>query len=142
MGDRKTELLDEVRQLVTQYRQEVPGSRKAWPRSIKERVIELVGLGVSSAETARLTGISYYTIIYWVEKMPAKFHSVRIVPAKSSATVTVAKRRGKKLLVGCRDNEVQQTVTVTVAPPSGIRIEGVTLSFLRELLPMLSEGSK
>lgn len=59
MDERKDELLGEVKQIFEQYRQEVPGKRRAWPESIKQRVEELHKLGLSYTQIAKKAGISY-----------------------------------------------------------------------------------
>jgi lambda repressor-like predicted transcriptional regulator len=145
MREQKSELLDEVNQLIQQYRQEVPGHRKAWPKSIRERVDELRKLGMTLSEIAKETGISYYTIFSWFERSAAKFEPVNIVPAKTISTVTVAgtkeKRRvSRPIAADCADKQSLATVTITLA--TGVRIEGLNFEALKNLLPALSGGGR
>ena len=140
MMDRKAELFEEVSQLLTQYRQEVPGTRKAWPESIKSRVIDLRRSGLSFSEISRRTGIPYYTVLCWRDKKRSGFERVSIVAASKTATVTVPirpTRRASKI-----SDEREVTATVTVAIPGGIRIEGVSVEFLKALLPNLTGGGQ
>ncbi len=65
MGNRKAELLDEISQLLDQYRREVPGRRRAWPESIKQRALELHPLGLNFTQIAKRTGLPYYTLLKW-----------------------------------------------------------------------------
>jgi len=140
MGNRQSELLDEVNQLLTQYRQEVPGARRAWPESIKTRVLELRRLGLNYSEIARRTGVPYFTVLRWRdEKKAPSFEPLAVVPSRSSSpkvvTVTVPRSRSKP-----RSRPLFATVTVAV--PGGIRIEGVSLDFLLQLLPRLKDGAR
>ncbi len=139
MGDRKSELLTEVSQIIAQYRQEVPGRRRAWPESIKNRVLELQRMGFERSDIAKGTGISYFTIFNWGEAKAPRFEPVAIVPSRralpKAATVTVTKCR-RRHRPSCRP----ALTTVTVTMPGGIRIEGVTVEVLLKLLPQLSGG--
>ncbi len=140
MENSQTELLDEIRQLITQYRQEVPGRRRAWPESIKNRVLELELMGLERKEIAKRTGISYYTIFNWgaASKKPC-FERVTVVRARralpKAATVTMTKSRPHRV--------ARPTLTtVTVTMPSGIRIEGVSADVLKALLPSFIGGGR
>lgn len=140
MEGRQTELLDEVRQIISQYRQEVPGRRRAWPESIKKRVLELELMGLERKEISKRTGISYYTIFNWgAASKKERFEKVAVVQARrvlpKTATVTVARHRPAHL-----PGPAFGTVTVTM--PSGIRIEGVSADVLKELLPSLVGGGR
>jgi hypothetical protein len=146
MSDHTTELIDEIAQLTTQYRQEVPGERKTWPESIRSRVIELRRLGLPNAEIAKRTGISYYTVWSWREKKGPEFKPVSIVAVRKAATVTVPRRRPKKIATRYRKaptpDRKPALSTVTVAISSGVRIEGVSPALLKELLPILTGGAR
>lgn len=140
MGNRSAELLDEVSQLLTQYRQEVPGGRRAWPESIKHRVLELHRLGLNYSEIARRTGIPYFTVLRWRdEKKVPSFEALAIVATKpalpKAVTVTVPKPRSNL-------RKSSTLATVTVAMPGGIRLEGVSFEFLLRLLPRLKDGAR
>jgi transposase-like protein len=127
----RDELLDEISQLLSQYRQEVPGKRRAWPESIKQRARALRGTGLNWAQIANRSGIPYHTVLKWRDdKRAGSFALVNVVPAKrykaKVRTVTVAKPTAVK---------VPDVVTVTM--PNGVRIEGVGTVLLLELLPRL-----
>lgn len=110
-------LLGELAQLQGQYKSEVPGARKAWPRSIKERVAKVAELGVSSAEIARQTKIPYYTIHGWAKsqsrKAPGKFREIAVVAARQAPAPPAS---------------VAESGTVTVTMPNGCKIEGLSSS--------------
>ena len=41
MTNQREQLLDEIEQIQRQYKDEVPGKRRAWPRSIKTRIQQM-----------------------------------------------------------------------------------------------------
>lgn len=116
MSDKIESLFQELSQICTQYKAEVPGRRRAWPESIKERVFSLRNYGVSWSKITERTGISYQTMIVW--KQPAtSFSPVKVVESKKPMTVTVREK--------LRPKAVAKALTVTVITPSGYRIEGL-----------------
>jgi hypothetical protein len=136
MEKQTVRVLDEIRQLVTQYRQEVPGRRRAWPESIKARIAQLCVLGMSAKDIADHTELSYYTILGWVPETHRRRYRTRQVKtplaeghfsavAIRDATVTVAKSSH------CLTSPLTINATVTVTLPDGTRIEGVTAEFLK-----------
>lgn len=114
-------LIDEISQMTTQYRAEVTGHRKEWPRSIRERVEKLGELGLKPKQIAEKTPIPYETVLQWryernkFLKLQA-FHSLPVVQ-RDDATVTVASNGDTKLAA-------EPFSKVTVTTPSGYRIEG------------------
>jgi transposase-like protein len=136
-------ILEDVRQLITQYCREVPGGRRAWPESVKVRVVKLFSLGMPLAEISRRSELSYHTILSWVpvedrgryrarqRKVAGPdghFAPVAIRERQAIATVTVANHPKNIVPISARN------VTVTVTLPDGIRIEGVTPEFLNDWL--------
>lgn len=63
--NRRNELLEEILQITSQYKDEVPGKRKAWPKAIKERVRELNELGMNVKAICERAGQPYYTVLSW-----------------------------------------------------------------------------
>ena len=104
MDERRQSLLNEIRQIVEQYKVEVPGKRRAWPESIKIRAMKLKTTGVNYHEIAKLTGLSYYTILSWREKAESApiFKELAIMEKAGDnlgfqlPTVTVGKKRKYK----------------------------------------------
>lgn len=129
MEDRKTTLLEEVRQLLQQYRAEVPGRRRAWPESIKSRAFELRSLGKNFTQIAEETGLPYFTLLKWhKEKKSPGFAVVKLVKSRKAIppeTGTVT------------ESVSTRTERVTVTVGAQIRIEEVSLDFLLSLLPKL-----
>ena len=130
--DRAAQLIDEITQLTIQYKNEVPGGRRAWPKSIKERVFELVDSGAKRGEICERTGIAYHTIHGWLDQrkasLPATFEQVAVV----AEVPTKRKRRGpRKSSTVTVKNEV---VTVTVKTPNGYVIEGLPVKDVMDWL--------
>jgi integrase/recombinase XerD len=75
--DRAAELADEIRQITEQYRKEVSTTRRTWPSSIRERVIELKKLGLSSRKVFEMTGIPEPTVWLWSSNKPKKEKQVK-----------------------------------------------------------------
>jgi hypothetical protein len=106
---RQEALLKDVREMTAQWRLEVPGGRKAWPKSIRDRVLELSRLGMGSTAIAKATGLTYFTIHAWKKRKP----DFKALAIKSPATVTVP--------VGAKP-----AATVTVTTAKGLKFEGIT----------------
>lgn len=136
--DQATETaVDEIRQLIAQFRKEVPRPRGAWPESIKARAAQLAESGQSAKQIAEWIGLSYFTVLGWIPREfrrryrkagsgsePGHFTAVAVRPKRDCATVTVTRQaRG-----------VLDTATVTVTLPGGAVIDGVTPDFLRAWL--------
>ena len=62
------QIFDEIRQLRVQYESEVGRARKAWPKSIRERVSRLVAVGVRYKVIAERSGIYGNTIYSWTTR--------------------------------------------------------------------------
>ena len=127
MNPRALELVDEISQIREQYTAEVgPGGRRVWPKAIKERIIELRGLGIKTREIARLTEIPVETLYAWqCQRRKQGFKALPVVQQrqKTCATVTVTNLTGQSPL----------HATVTVKTPKGLIIEGLTLEAAIEL---------
>ncbi len=124
MSEKISTILEEISQLCLQYKAEVPGRRRAWPRSIKDRVLALRRLGVSYVKIAQGSGLSAATLYSWkLEQKGASFMPVKVT-AKSTPTVTV----------GASAERERVSPTVTVITPSGFRIEGLCALDITELV--------
>ena len=125
------------------------GRRRAWPESIKSRALELRSQGLNFRQISHGTKLPYFTVLKWHhERKAPSFDLVNVVPTRGKlakpgckvATVTDA-TRGEG--VGTRSElALDSSSTVTVTLPTGIRIEGVSLTFLLGLLPKLGMGVK
>lgn len=48
MEEKAAVLFRELEEICSQYKREVPGRRRAWPESVKKRVLALRALGINS----------------------------------------------------------------------------------------------
>jgi hypothetical protein len=138
-------LLEEIQQVISQYRREVPGRRRAWPESVKNRVVQLCALGVEPKRVAKMTSLSYYTILSWIPDSHRRRYRPRQASEKSEARAHFAPVSIRQQLpdiasvtVAMNSTVITPTIstnaTVTVTLPDGIRIEGVSAEFLRSWL--------
>ena len=125
MTSEAEKIISEINQMREQWFTEVEaGARRTWPKSIRERVMQLIGMKVSCKEIAKLTLIPYETIGQWRhyrKKMERRFHAVQ-VRNSNNASVTVAGTESES-----------RNLTVTVTTPNGYRIEGPTNEVLKIL---------
>jgi hypothetical protein len=115
------QIIDEVRELCGQYQNEVPSRRRTWPRSIKDRVFQLLQLELSCEEINAQTGIPAPTIYSWKSrsKREPAFLPIQIVPEKSPIA--------QKAIVSRRRERKKPPSTIIVIAPNGMRFEGLDL---------------
>jgi transposase-like protein len=133
------ELISEIKQVHGQYLDEVGrGGHKVWPKSIKERVLELAESLGSAKQAAELCGISAHTIYQWrLFSKHNQFRALAVVDNKPrSPTVTVT-NRGAPL-----SNRILKTEspTVTVTTPDGYIVKGLSAKQVLEFL--LKRGAR
>ena len=137
MIDRAETLMDEVRQLRTQYVNEVGSGRRVWPRSIKTRILELEQVGIPPKIIAAKTGVPSETIASWrfhrrhgVDK---RFHALAVKSAlpeiAKPGTVTVTTNKMSK-----------NSDSILVTLPDGIRIESGDANAIVTILCALKVG--
>lgn len=134
----RTQLCHEIRQIYEQYLREVPSRRRAWPESIRSRVVQLWQLGVSCNRIANETGISVKTLYSW----KAKNHKSQFlsVPLVASSPSTEAGIRSKHIPTEQSQPQHQtQSLTLAVRLPSGMRIEGLNLEMMFAVVEHLEQ---
>lgn len=131
--ENKEQILDEVRQLCRQYLNEVPSKRRIWPKSIKERVLQLLELESSCEEVAAGSGIPVATIYAWkaARASAAAFLPVKVLEAKTIANSPVTVQQARQA-VG-RKRRSKRALTITVVMPNGIRFEGLDVNTALEV---------
>lgn len=133
MEEKAAALFRELEEICAQYKQEVPGRRRAWPESVKKRVLALRGLGINSHQVAKRLPIPYMTLVSWHGKS-AGFLPVKVASSKPPTTVTVVSRRNEH-----RDRPKRRApTTVTVVLTSGVRVEGLDARAAADFLKRLS----
>lgn len=113
------QIFREIVELRTQYQAEVGSRRKAWPRSIIDRVFQLSRLGIKYRVIAERSGIPLNTIYSW-ESRPPKLREGTFIslPVKEPVPSQAPPRRER----------AQEIPTVTVVMRDGTRIEGLPAS--------------
>ena len=142
MDDRTQNLFSELEQICEQYKEQVPGKRRAWPKAVRERVEELEHLGINGYEISRRIPVPYMTIVSWrskTKKEKSGFLPVAVVDKKQRPTTVTVKRLGhiESDSIAGLSNSVPTTVTVVT--PEGFRIEGLPVEFAK---PLLSGGAR
>jgi hypothetical protein len=124
-------LIDEITQLRQQYIDEVGSGRRVWPKSIKDRVEKLEGLGIKFKTISQRTGVGYDTLLQWRYKrnqmLKKNFHEVPVTNSLVKVG-TVTEPVSEKIKPG----------TVTVTTPQGIKIIGYDSNVIIEVLKGLS----
>ena len=137
MIERAEILMDEIRQLRTQYVNAVGAGRRVWPRSIKARILELEQVGIPPKVIAVKTGVPSETIASWrfhrrhgVDK---RFHALAVKSAlpeiPKSGTVTVTENKMPKN---------SDSILVTLA--DGTRIKSTNAAAIATILCALKAG--
>ena len=124
MTSEAEKIISEINQMREQWFMEVEaGARRTWPKSIRERVMHLIGIKISCKEIAKLTSVPYETIGQWRhyrKKMERRFHAVQVRNNNGNVTVAGTETESRNL-------------TVTVTTPNGYRMEGPTNEVLKIL---------
>lgn len=149
------ELISEIKQIKIQYESEVSSDRKAWPRAIKSRVIELLESKVSASVIAREAGLPYDTVLRWRPKGMKRFRGPRRKPDafkellvlndhkanEKTGTVTVPTLPESKVRTVTVPEEelVDDSAIITVTTPQGFKIDVRGISQATKLLRELME---
>jgi transposase-like protein len=128
-------VITEIQSLRQQWESEVGRGRRAWPKAIKLRILELVFRGdFSVKDISNKTGVSYETINLWKHKAKKKnleipgFHQLAVESCNKSATVTVAESVMQPF---------QSSGRINVKTPKGYIFEGLSSLELAELIKCL-----
>ena len=127
-------LIVEIKQLQEQYNYEVGSRGKPWPKSIRDRVFELIEMGFSMKSVSDDTGIPYYSILNWRHRGREKskvqqFQELAIRPVVTGAVAATE----------C-SSVFQKTATVRVTTPGGYRIEAVDVGAVIKVLKAMGGG--
>ena len=110
-------LIEEIRYIRQQYNVEVGSKGKPWPKSIRDRVFQLIELGFTLKSISDDTGIPYYSILNWRhrgrKKQEAQHFKELVMTSVPSGSVAVTES----------SQSGQKSATVTVTTPNGYRIE-------------------
>jgi hypothetical protein len=128
------QLYREIRELFEQYKLEVPKKRRPWPVSIQTRVMALWKMGISSHTIEAETGLPAQTMYSWRQRIKQE------KPGFLPATVVQKRRhRSNASNVPLSQSEVRP-ITVTVIVGNGIRLEGVPIDRVAQIVREISSG--
>jgi hypothetical protein len=120
------QLIAEIQQIAAQYEEEVPGKRRHWPESIRNRVLALGRLGVTPSKVASLTPVPKTTLFLWYKQLPNRRPARRTKGQgefiQVSGNPTVGKTQVSSTVKLNRPVDVPEGPTVLVTP-EGFRIE-------------------
>lgn len=127
-------LIIEIKQIRQQYNHEVGSKGKPWPRSIKDRVFQLIEMGFTLQSISDDTEIPYYSILNWRHrgKEKAKLEQFQELAVRSVATGAATVAESSPIF--------QKTATVTVTTPGGYRIEAMDVADVLKILRAMSGG--
>jgi hypothetical protein len=123
-------LIEEIKQITAQFKEEVPGKGKTWPKAIKQRVKVLLHAGLNSKTIADQTGLPYFTVLSWRERSGKPRGRFREVGAVTAAT-------GEQIFNHSTAPVAVNLAAVTVTTPSGYRIEGITFTEVMSIFERL-----
>jgi hypothetical protein len=84
------QIIEEIINLVSAFRREIPPGRSAWPQSIRDRVQFLHSSGMSYRQISVLTGLPYDTVVAWPGRRSAGFQALQVIDNRNVATAAVA----------------------------------------------------
>ena len=137
----------EIQQLSAQYTQEVPSRRRTWPKSIKDRVLQLLEWEISCESVAKQTGIPAATIYAWKaadrqSRTPyppsQSFMPMKVVTGPTGVPQASTPARVKS--EPGRQKRKRSVATIVVITPSGIRFEGLDISSALRIAARLGLG--
>ncbi len=77
-------LFSELKNIFEQYQKEVPGKRRPWPESIRERILKLWSLGVTSHQISEECKMPAQTLYSWRQRIKKKAPGFSEIPLKRS----------------------------------------------------------
>lgn len=127
-------LISEIKYIQQQYHHEVGSKGKPWPKSIKDRVFQLIEMGFTLQSISDDTGIPYYSILNWRHrgKEKAKLQQFQELAVRPMPSGSVAVAESSQVF--------QKSATVTVTTPGGYRIEAVDPADVIKILRAMSGG--
>jgi transposase-like protein len=123
----RDQIIDELRQLCAQYQSEVPSRRRTWPKSIKERILQLLQSELACEEIGKRTGIPTATIYGWKAAVKSSAPAFLPVQVVKTATKQVAVAPPARARVR-RSKRSRSAPTLIVVAPNGLRFEGLDVS--------------
>jgi hypothetical protein len=132
MESRAETIFSEIKQIKADHEKQDRREGLGWPSSIKDRVEELEGLGLSAKAIADSSGMAYATIMQWRYNRRSKakaFHEVRVKAhfnnkkRKSKRTIS---KSSVQAMPGFENPSMESSASgLSLRTPSGFVIEGL-----------------
>lgn len=141
MENNAANIIEEIRQIKVQYKAEVSGRGRAWPKAIKVRAMRLSDLGMRAPDIAEKTGISFHTVTAWkTAHLKKSFHQLPVVyeaavKLNRKPAVAVTATKPKKSI-----ERINRVVTVTVTTPDGFAIQVESPEAAAAIISQLRKG--
>lgn len=139
-------LIKEVRELFEQFKREVPRKKGQWPESIRSRVIALWKMGVRTHQIALEAKVPVQTLYSWrrrlketgFSELPVVRHRRRTEFQRGLDERRLDHRSTlQPLEINKPMTRGSEAITVSVYTPDGIKIEGIPLFELNEVIRVL-----
>jgi hypothetical protein len=148
MESRTETIFSEIKQLRADHEKLDRREGLGWPSSIKDRVEELEGLGLSAKAIAVASGMAYATIMQWRYNRRSKakvFHEVRVKAQPNVNKRKSAKRPLSKSFVQAMpglENPLSESGAsgLSLRIPSGFIIGGLDEDGVISLVTRFTEG--
>ena len=128
LTESQKKILNEVLQILVQFRAEFPGSRRAYPKIIKEHIVALARSGLKGLQISELVEISYYTVNDWIpvelrrrRNQNSKFVQLSLPPKPTENKAELEPLQNSSLTVTVKDKIL--TSMVTVITPTSFKVE-------------------
>lgn len=133
----RAELIRDITQIAQQFKAEIPGGRRPWPKAVKDRALALVKDGMSLTEIAAATGFAYQTVHGWTRdrRTRGKFRELKALPApEESAVMAIPPTSENSPTSRKGGDKAAKSTKVTIITPNGYRIEGVPIGEVAKIL--------
>jgi hypothetical protein len=147
MESRAEIIFSEIKQIKADHEKQDRREGLGWPSSIKDRVEELEGLGLSAKVIADSSGMAYATIMQWRYNRRSKakaFHEVRVKAQpnnkKKSAKRTIAKSFVQSMSGFENPSMKSGTSDLSLRIPAGFVIEGLDEDGVVSLVARFTKG--
>jgi hypothetical protein len=140
-------IISEIIQINSQYDQEVERSFKSWPKSIRDRVVELLKRGMRPREISEVTKIPYHTVLRWrLKKGPPRkrrqgFKELAVTNdlTQSKVATVAAPQEAEHVFKHMPELEPSAYGAVTVATSDGYRISVPSVDLAVEIIVKLRQ---
>ena len=148
MESRAETIFSEIKQIKADHEKQDGREGLGWPSSIKDRVEELEGLGLSAKAIADSSGMAYATIMQWRYNRRSKakaFHEVRVKAPPNDNKKKSAKRPISKSFMQAMPGFENPLIgsgasDLSLRTPSGFVIEGLDEDGVVSLVARFTEG--